>query len=161
VKQIRRRIYFCRGASGRLSSCRQNAPVGQQKRCGVIRPHPGQARHCCPIPGCRIPQLAFVCWIGRSGIRTLSASASTRHQDCAVRKQCSVVKFASSRQHRSSVTPSGTRAVQVDDLCGFRWISGAIGTVKSAWASAYDQYLPVIIHHCRSPIASPIVAIGD
>jgi len=31
--------------------------------------------------------------------------------------------------------------------------------VKIAWASAHNQYLAFIVHHCRSPITSPVVAI--
>jgi len=119
----------------------------------------GQARHRCPRPGCRIPQLARVCWIVRLTIRTLSSPGSAGYQDFAVRKQCSVVEFAPSRHHRSSVFPSGTRTVEVDDLCGCGWVGGTIGRVKSAWASAHEQYLAVVVHHCRSPITSPVIAI--
>src|SRR5204863_9729583 len=58
---------------------------------------------------------------------------------------------------RSSVGPSGIRTVQVNDLCGFRWVSGTI-FVKCAWASAHDHYFAIIVHHCRSPITSSVVA---
>ncbi len=125
----------------------------------MVGSFPGQARHRCPSPGCRIPKLACVGWIGRCTVRTLSSSASAGHQDFAVREQCSVVEFASSRHHRSSVGPSRIRTVQVNDLCGFSWVSGAIASIKSAWASAHEQYFAVVVHHCRSPITSPVVAI--
>jgi hypothetical protein len=158
VEQIRRRIYFCRG-SPKLSACGQNAPVRQQQGSGVVASNRGQARHRCPRPGFRIPHFGFVCWIARPSVRVLSTSASAGHQHFAVRKQRSIVQFASSRHHRPSVGPSGIRTVQIDDLGSRRWIGVAIGRVKSAWASAHNQYLAVIVHHCRSPITSPVVAI--
>jgi hypothetical protein len=127
----------------------------------VVGSHPGQARHRCPGAGCWVPQLAGVCWIGRYRIRTLSSSASAGHQHFAVRKQCGIVQFASSRHHRSSVLPSGIRTVQVYDLCGFRWISGASGRVKSAWTSTHEQYLSLIVHHCRTPFTNTVVATRD
>jgi hypothetical protein len=126
----------------------------------VVGSNRGQARHRCPRPSRWIPQLACVCWIGRCSARTLGSPASTGHEDCAVCEQCSVVKFAASRHHRSSVLPGGRRTVQIDDLCSRRWISGAIGSVISAWASTHDQHLAIVIHHCRSPVTSPIVAIS-
>jgi hypothetical protein len=156
VEQIRRRIYFCR-ASPRLSASRQNAPVGQQQGCRMVSANPGQARHCCPRPSCRIPHFGFVRGIGHLTVRTLSSSASAGHQDFAVRKQCSIVQFASSRHHRSGVIPSGIRTAQVDDLCGCRGMSVAIGIVKCAWASTHEQYLTLVVHHCRSPITSPVI----
>jgi hypothetical protein len=125
----------------------------------VIGADLGHARHRCPRPSCRIPHFRFVCWIGHRAICTLGSSASASHQDFAVRKQCGIVEFASSRHHRSSVLPSGTGTIQVNDLCGCRGISGAIANVKSAWAPAHDQHLTIIVHHCCSPITSPVVAI--
>jgi hypothetical protein len=126
----------------------------------VIAPEFGQARHRCPRPSCRIPQLTRVRWIARDRVRTLSSSASAGHQHFAIWKQCRVVELASSRHHRSSVGPSGIRTVQIDDLGSRRWISGAISSVKSAWASAHHQYLAVIVHHCRSPVTRPVVAVS-
>jgi hypothetical protein len=125
----------------------------------VVASNRGQARHRCPRPGFRIPHFGFVCWIARLSVRTLSSSASAGHQDFAIWKQGSVVEFASSRHHRSSVGPSGIRTVQIDDLGSRRWVGGAIARVKIAWASTHNQYLAVIVHHCRSPITSPVVAI--
>jgi hypothetical protein len=125
----------------------------------VVRSHLGQPRHRRPRPSRGVPQLARVCWIGRCRIRTLSSPASAGDQDFAVRKQCGIVEFAPSCHHRSSVGPSRIRTVQVYDLCGFRWISGASGRVKSAWTSTHEQYLSVVVHHCRSPITNTVVAI--
>ena len=65
---------------------------------------------------------------------------------------------ASSRHHRPSVIPGGRRTIQVDDLCGCRW-KRAAKAVRWARASAHEQYFAVVIHHCRSPITSPVVAI--
>jgi hypothetical protein len=118
-----------------------------------------QARHRCPSASCWVPQLGSVRWIIRVRVWTLSSSGSTGHKDFAVWKQCGVVQFTSSRHHRSSVGPSGIRTIQIDDLCGFRWISGAIRRVKSAWASPHNQDLTFIVHHCRTPIASYVIAI--
>ena len=126
----------------------------------MVASNRGQARHRCPRPGFRIPHFGFVCWIARLSVRTLSSSASAGHQDFAIWKQGSVVEFASSRHHRPSVLPSGTGTIQVNDLCGRRGISGAISSVKSAWASTHEQYLAVIVHHCRSPITRPVVAVS-
>jgi hypothetical protein len=159
VEQIRRRIYFCRCSSSGFTACRQNASIRQQQRRGMVGSNRGQVRHCCPRAGCRIPQLAFICWIGHRLVRTLSTSASAGHQHFAIWKQCSIVEFASSRHHRSSVGPSGIRTVQIDDLCSRRWIGSAI-RVKSACTSTHEQHLAVIVHHCRSPVTSPIVAIS-
>ena len=69
------------------------------------------------------------------------------------------MKFASSGQHRSSVLPSGSRTIQVDDLCSCCWISSAITRVISARDSPRDQHFSVIVHHCRCPITKPVVAI--
>jgi hypothetical protein len=148
VEQVRRRVNF-RGVPPRLAlaACGQNASVRQQQRNRVIASKSGQARHRCPCAGCGIPHLTCVCWIARATARGLISSASTGHQYFAVRKQCGIVKFASSRHHRSSVSPSGCRAVQVDDLCSFSGIGGAIASVKSAWASAHDQHLAIVVHH--------------
>jgi hypothetical protein len=125
----------------------------------VVASNRGRARHPCPRPGFRIPHFGFVCWIARPSVRILSTSASAGHQHFAIWKQGSVVEFASSRHHRPSVGPSGIRTVQIDDLGSRRWIGSAIVRVKSAWASTHDQDLAVIVHHCRSPITSSVVAI--
>jgi hypothetical protein len=69
------------------------------------------------------------------------------------------VEPASSRHHRPSVIPGGRRTVQVDDLCGCRWKRGATAAVRWARASAHEQYLAIVVYHCRSPITSPVVAI--
>jgi hypothetical protein len=125
----------------------------------VIASKSGQARHRCPRAGCGIPHLRRVCGISRASPWELSSSGSAGYQDFAVWKQCSGVESASSGHHRSSVLPSRRGTVQVDYLCGFRWVS-VTSFVKCAGASAYDQYFAVIVHHCRSPITSPpVVAI--
>jgi hypothetical protein len=118
-----------------------------------------QARHRCPPPGFRIPHFGCVRGSARYSVRILTSSGSAGHQHFAVRKQGSVVEFASSCHHRSSVFPTGIRTVQVNDLCGCRWISVASKIVKSAWASTHEQHFAVVVHHCRSPITSPVVAI--
>jgi hypothetical protein len=141
-----------------LAAGGQNAPVGQQQSNRVVASKNCQARHRCPCASCWIPQLTRVRWIARGIACGLSCSASAGYQHCAVRKQCSVVKFASPRHHRSSILPRGVRTIQVDDLCSLRWIGGAT-RVKSTWASAHKQYLAIVVHHCRSPVTSPVVAI--
>jgi hypothetical protein len=146
MEQVRRGVNFRGGRCG-FAACGQNAPVRQQQRGGMIASKSGQARHHRPRASCRIPHLRRVSGIARVKGRGLSSSASAGDQDFAVRKQCSIVEFASSGHHRLSVRPSGRRTVQVDYLCGFRWIDGAIRLVKSAGASTHNQYLAVIVHH--------------
>ena len=142
-----------------MATCGQNPPIGQQQRNRVIASKSGQARHRCPRAGCRVPHLDGVSDIARGIARSLSPSASASHQHFAVRKQCKGVKFASSGHHRASVLPSRSGIVQIDDFCRCRGIGCATAGVKCARASAYEQYLAVIVHHCRSPITSPVVAI--
>jgi hypothetical protein len=142
-----------------LAACGQNAPVRQQQRGGVVASKNRVTRHDGPRASCGIPHLRRVSGSGRFSARELSSSASASYQDFAIWEQCSGVEFASSGHHRLSVIPGGTRAVQVDDLCSFRRIGSATGTVWCAWASAHEQHFAVIVHHCRSPITSPIVAI--
>jgi hypothetical protein len=125
----------------------------------VIASKSGQTRHRCPRAGCWIPHLAFVRWIIRLLVWTLSSSASAGHQHFPVRKQCSIVEFTASGHHRGSVLPGRIRTVEIDYLCSCRWIRIATGRVKSAWTPTHEQYLAVIVHHCRSPITSPVVAM--
>jgi hypothetical protein len=126
----------------------------------VIASNLGQARHGRPGPGRRIPKLTLVCWVSWLSVRVLSPPASAGHKNFAVGEYSSVKKFASSGHHRSSVRPDGSRSVQVDDLCGVRW-ERAIASVKPTGASTHHQHFAVIIHHCRSPITSPVIAIPD
>ena len=147
MEQIRRRIYFCRGSKQLAllptKHARRAATARWSDRLESSSGSPLLSKSRLPDPTARLCMLDCRC-----SVRTLSSSASARHQDFAVRKQCSVVQFASSGHHRSSVGPSGIRTVQVDDLCSRSWIGGATGRVKSAWASSHHQYLAVIVHHC-------------
>jgi hypothetical protein len=69
------------------------------------------------------------------------------------------MQFAASRHHRASVGPSRRRTVQINCLCSGRGIGGTISSVKTAWTSAHDQHFAIVVHYCRSPITSPVIAI--
>ena len=92
-------------------------------------------------------------------VRACGVSVSARYKNLSVRKQRSIVELPSSGDHRPSVGPRGSLTGKIDGLCCCRWVYRAIRLVEPARASTREQDFAVIVHHCRSPIASTVVAI--